>query len=64
MIEKSEYVNGTWLLENLALKSSELLVARKNGFPCLVRGKYCLYKLSDIHDYYSGRIGKDVEGKK
>jgi hypothetical protein len=62
-MNENEYVSSEWLYSNLGLKGSELVHAKKNGLPYTKRGNGHLYRLKDIHDYYSGRIGYDVERK-
>ena len=45
-----------------ALDYRELRSARENGLPfrATPKGGRYYYRESDIHDYYSGRIGNDV----
>lgn len=51
----------SYYLDKYAMKPSELMRARQNGLPYIVRKHCYYYNENDFHRYYAGLIGNDVE---
>ena len=58
-----EYLPSAFYIKAYCLSHIELREARNNGLPCVRNGRRSYYyNKQDFHDYYAGKIGKDVEG--
>lgn len=58
-----EYLPSGFYLKAYCLSHSELKAARDNGLPGIKKDtRSYYYNKQDFHDYYAGKIGKDVEG--
>ncbi len=62
IVDGKEYRQGGYYMKLYSLCSQDLLEARENGLPYIKQGRYYYYNEQDFHDYFSGKIGKDVEG--
>lgn len=59
---QEEYtVDLPYLRRKYRLTQSELSAARRNGLPYIYRNRTYWYNEDDLHAYYSGLIGYDVE---
>lgn len=57
------YHTAKFYLDKYALLDQDLRVARANGLPFIMVKATRYYNETDLHDYYSGRIGNDVNRK-
>ncbi len=61
--EGREYLPTAFYRKAYSLSHDELKVARENGLPGIRNGRRSYYyNKQDFHDYFAGKIGKDVEG--
>lgn len=55
------YHTAKFYLDKYELLDQDLRVARNNGLPYIMLKSTRFYNETDLHDYYSGRIGNDIK---
>lgn len=64
IINGRPYYQAGYYFRHCNVDKNDMVKARDNGLPFVKQGKFYYYNKQDFFDYWSGKIGNDVEVQK